>query len=239
MKKFLLTFSILLSFLLIFAITPIITVDAADSDFPPMEQVSGWYTFTNVNSINISNLYWDYGYQRPDEVPQYPSTDTTSYTINISFALESIVTDDTLTDALGNPLNYTLAKKIVIIKASGNQADIAFVFTNPGVGVEEQYVLVYGSETGWVNDTYKHILISSVYIPTDFIQFLNDNGIFNYIRVDDNRTDVTDLIITFVDIPTRIMHGMLDINVMGTTLFVIVVGIITIVFIVYLFKRIL
>lgn len=234
MKKILLTFSVLFSFLFIFAITPIIKLDAADIDFPYKEYVSGWYTFTNTSILRTDGLYMDY----PDtSIDGYPTVNSgTTYTIYFPFTLAYIVEDSTFTDAIGEPLKYSLAKGIVI-DTMNDQGTMYFIFANPGVEVYEQLVLVYDGNS-WLNDNYKQILITKNLMPTDFISFLNTNGTFNYIPSSSTST-VTDLIITFVDIPTRIMHGMLDINVMGTTLFGIVVGIITIVFIVYLFKRIL
>lgn len=234
MKKFLLSFSILLSFLLIFAITPIIKVDAADNDFPSKEYVSGWYTFTNTSILRTDALYLDYP---GTSIDGYPTVNSgTTYTIYFPFTLAYLVEDPTLTDAVGEPLKYSLAKGI-IIDTTNDIGSMSFIFSNPGVEVYEQVVEVYDG-TYWINDNYKQILITKNLMPFDFITFLTANGTFNYIP-GSSISDVTDLIITYVDIPTRIMHGMLDINVMGTTLFGIVVGIITIVFIVYLFKRIL
>lgn len=221
-------------FLILLSVTTIVNLKAADSDLPAREPVSGWFTFTNTAQLRGDTLYWGYP---SDEIDGYPAVSGTEYYISFSFTLAYSVIDPVEVDAVGNNLSYSLASGMVITDLGNDLMRLEYIFVNPGVEVYTKRVTVYSG--GWINENYKSILINrGTYLPLDFINFLQLNGTYNFIP-QQNTSSITDLIITYVDIPTRIMHSMLDISVMGSTLFVIVVGIITIVFVVYLLKRLL
>ena len=229
MKKF---FVFVLIFISIFTVS-LFSVSAADIELPYKYSVSGWYTFTNTAQLRTDTLYWNY----PSEpIDGYPTVVAGMYYYEFNFTLAYPVIDNGIVGGAGDPYSYSLAKGILIEDVGNDLANLYYIFVNPAVDVYEHICLVYSG--GWVDDGFKQILISDNYMPEDLINFFKLNGSFNYIPPQNN-SSITDLIITYVDIPTRIMHSMLDINVMGSTLFVIVVGILTIVFVVYLFKRLL
>lgn len=228
MKKF---FVFILFFISIFTVS-LTSVSAADIEVPYKYPISGWYTFTNTAQLRGDSLYWNY----PPDFDGYPIVTGNAYYYFFNFTLAYPVVSTEERDSAGNFLNYSLAKGMVVYDLGNDLMGLNYIFVNPGIDVYDIEIAVYRGD--WLDAGFKQILISDTYMPEDFINFLTSNGSFNYIPPQNN-SSITDLIITYVDIPTRIMFSMLDINVMGSTLFVVVVGILTIVFVVYLFKRLL
>ena len=210
---------------------------------PSSEKYSGWFTFTNnENYLNCGSLYWWY---TSDSSSGLPYIDGDAYCYPIKATLAYPVNDYNHKDWLGDYYRYSTIKEIRIIDAGNDYGEIYYVFSNVGTGYDEILeftVCVFNYDDGWVHDNYRQILLPVRYYQTDFINFLSANGGFGLLNNStrpNKASTFTELLLTYVDIPLYVMHGMLDIDLLGTTLFAVIMGIITIIFIIYLIKRLL
>lgn len=199
----------------------------------PKVNINGWYTFNDTNFISSDSLIWSYKHNNSG----YPNIEGNKYFIKVSATLAYVVTDESNLTFNGQPLKYSFFDYIVIEELGNDISRIYYHFTFGSPEIDSVYVLVFDG-TKWVNNNYRYLLFNSTFVANDFYNFLISNGNFKFIPSNQNST-FTDLLISYVDIPSRVMHGLLDVNLMGTTFFVVIAGLITIVFIVYLFKRLL
>lgn len=200
----------------------------------PRISINGWFTFNNLNYINSSPLDWDYPLNNDIN---YPIVNYPYYVINVSANLAYSVESSDYFAPSGNPLLYTFIDSITIEEIGNDLSRVYFTFSFNSIEVEPIRVLVFDGGR-WINDNYRYLLFSNCYISDDFYDFLISNGSFTFIPNQSNST-ITELLFTYIDIPTRVLHSVLDFEILGTSFIVIIGGLISCIFIVYLIKRLL